>query len=101
MVLKTPIYIAPNLLTIVGLLINIITSVILIWFSPDAKAEAPRWCYMACAVGLFIYQSLDAIGEFLLGCIVLNKLKRFAMLDGKQARRTNTSSPLGELFDHG
>ncbi|GCC37658.1 hypothetical protein chiPu_0016163 [Chiloscyllium punctatum] len=32
--------------------------------------------------GLFIYQSLDAI-------------------DGKQARRTNSSSPLGELFDHG
>ena len=22
-------------------------------------------------------------------------------IDGKQARRTNTSSPLGELFDHG
>lgn len=34
------------------------------------------------AVGLFLYQSLDAI-------------------DGKQARRTNSSSPLGELFDHG
>lgn len=33
-------------------------------------------------MGLFIYQSLDAI-------------------DGKQARRTGTSSPLGELFDHG
>jgi len=22
-------------------------------------------------------------------------------IDGKQARRTNTASPLGELFDHG
>ena len=33
-------------------------------------------------MGLFIYQSLDAI-------------------DGKQARRTNSNSPLGELFDHG
>lgn len=33
-------------------------------------------------VGLFVYQSLDAI-------------------DGKQARRTGTSGPLGELFDHG
>lgn len=40
------------------------------------------WAYIACACGLFIYQSLDAI-------------------DGKQARRTNSSSPLGELFDHG
>lgn len=33
-------------------------------------------------IGLFVYQSLDAI-------------------DGKQARRTGTSGPLGELFDHG
>jgi phosphatidylglycerophosphate synthase len=35
-----------------------------------------------CSLGLFAYQSLDAI-------------------DGKQARRTNSSTPLGELFDHG
>jgi phosphatidylglycerophosphate synthase len=34
------------------------------------------------AIGFFIYQSLDAI-------------------DGKQARRTGTNTPLGELFDHG
>lgn len=44
--------------------------------------QAPTWAYLACALGLFIYQSLDAI-------------------DGKQARRTNSSTPLGELFDHG
>lgn len=51
-------------------------------YSPDARAEAPRWSCALCALGLFIYQSLDAI-------------------DGKQARRTNSSNPLGELFDHG
>lgn len=51
-------------------------------YTPDAKSEAPRWTYALCGLGLFIYQSLDAI-------------------DGKQARRTGTSSPLGELFDHG
>lgn len=44
--------------------------------------KAPSWVYVSNAVGLFIYQSLDAI-------------------DGKQARRTNSASPLGELFDHG
>ena len=33
-------------------------------------------------MGLFVYQSLDAI-------------------DGKQARRTGSANPLGELFDHG
>lgn len=51
-------------------------------FSPNGKEEPPRWACFLCALGLFIYQSLDAI-------------------DGKQARRTNSSSPLGELFDHG
>lgn len=44
--------------------------------------KPPRWACFLCAVGLFVYQSLDAI-------------------DGKQARRTGTSTPLGELFDHG
>ncbi|KAH0616993.1 hypothetical protein JD844_028534 [Phrynosoma platyrhinos] len=44
--------------------------------------QAPSWVFLSCALGLFLYQSLDAI-------------------DGKQARRTNSSSPLGELFDHG
>ncbi len=44
--------------------------------------QVPGWACYLCALGLFIYQSLDAI-------------------DGKQARRTKSSSPLGELFDHG
>lgn len=28
-------------------------------------------------------------------------VQTFDAVDGKQARRTNSSSPLGELFDHG
>lgn len=51
-------------------------------YSPDARGEPPRWACALCALGLFIYQSLDSI-------------------DGKQARRTSSQSPLGELFDHG
>lgn len=38
--------------------------------------------YFLTGFGLFLYQTLDAI-------------------DGKQARRTGSSTPLGELFDHG
>ena len=38
--------------------------------------------YVIAAICAFIYQTLDAV-------------------DGKQARRTNTSGPLGQLFDHG
>ena len=44
--------------------------------------QAPAWTYVFVALCLFIYQSMDAI-------------------DGKQARRTNSSTQLGELFDHG
>ncbi|CAH0385408.1 unnamed protein product [Bemisia tabaci] len=79
---RVPLWLAPNLITLTGLIINILTSLILIWHSPDAKSDVPRWACFVCALGLFIYQSLDAI-------------------DGKQARRTSSSNPLGELFDHG
>ncbi|XP_052124783.1 cholinephosphotransferase 1 isoform X4 [Frankliniella occidentalis] len=82
LVRQVPIWLAPNLITLSGLIINIVTTLILIYYSPDAKSDAPRWAFFLCGVGLFAYQSLDAI-------------------DGKQARRTGTSSPLGELFDHG
>ncbi|XP_016843700.1 choline/ethanolaminephosphotransferase 1 isoform X9 [Nasonia vitripennis] len=82
LVSKVPIWLAPNLITVLGLIVNIVTTLVLVWYSPDAKAEPPRWACFLCAVGLFFYQSLDAI-------------------DGKQARRTGTSTPLGELFDHG
>ena len=101
-----PLWVAPNLITMVGLVINVVTSVILMWMCPTATepvrflneilfqkakkfkcasfflAQAPAWPTFACALGLFAYQTLDAI-------------------DGKQARRTGSQSPLGELFDHG
>lgn len=79
---KIPISIAPNSLTITGLIINVVTTVILIYYSPDGRQEIPAWALLLFALGLFVYQTLDAV-------------------DGKQARRTGSSSPLGELFDHG
>jgi phosphatidylglycerophosphate synthase len=44
--------------------------------------EAPRWAYLLSAISVIAYVNLDS-------------------LDGKQARRTGSSSPLGQLFDHG
>ncbi|XP_017081570.1 cholinephosphotransferase 1 isoform X2 [Drosophila eugracilis] len=82
LVAQTPLWLAPNLITIVGLILNVVTTLILICYSPNGIEAPPRWTCLLCALGLFVYQSLDSI-------------------DGKQARRTNTSSPLGELFDHG
>ena len=77
-----PMWVAPNTITIVGLLVNVATSLLLMFYCPTAIEIAPTWVYMINGIGLFIYQALDAI-------------------DGKQARRTGSSSPLGELFDHG
>ncbi|XGW32269.1 hypothetical protein V3C99_017086 [Haemonchus contortus] len=77
-----PMWLAPNLITLIGLIINLITVLVLSTFSYSATEPAPSWAYAQAALGLFLYQTLDAI-------------------DGKQARRTGSSSPLGELFDHG
>ncbi|KAI5614921.1 cholinephosphotransferase 1, partial [Silurus asotus] len=82
LVQQIPTWLAPNTLTITGLIINVFTTIILVIYCPTATEEAPPWVFILSALGLFIYQSLDAI-------------------DGKQARRTNSSSALGELFDHG
>ncbi|XP_067856089.1 choline/ethanolaminephosphotransferase 1-like [Heptranchias perlo] len=60
---------------------ELMTSGLLVQYH-NRRHPAPPYAYVLCGLGLFIYQSLDAI-------------------DGKQARRTNSSSPLGELFDHG
>ncbi|GJV85488.1 choline/ethanolaminephosphotransferase 1, partial [Tanacetum coccineum] len=51
-------------------------------YSPHLDTAPPRWVNFAHGLLLFLYQTFDAV-------------------DGKQARRTNSSSPLGELFDHG
>jgi hypothetical protein len=77
-----PLWLAPNLITLIGLIVNLVTVLILSHYCYTATEEAPWWAYVQAALGLFIYQTLDAT-------------------DGKQARRTNSSSPLGELFDHG
>ncbi|XP_022670928.1 cholinephosphotransferase 1-like [Varroa jacobsoni] len=79
---RLPLWLAPNLMTMLGLIVNVLTTLLLVWYSPDGKSPVPSWCLVLSALGLFIYQTLDAC-------------------DGKQARRTNSSSPLGELFDHG
>eukprot|EP01059_Diplonema_ambulator_P033012 TRINITY_DN6734_c0_g1_i1.p1 TRINITY_DN6734_c0_g1~~TRINITY_DN6734_c0_g1_i1.p1 ORF type:complete len:410 (+),score=99.19 TRINITY_DN6734_c0_g1_i1:64-1293(+) len=74
--------VAPNLVTLYGLGMIMASYYLVEYFSPDCRTEVPRWVWVIVGLCLFGYQTLDA-------------------LDGKQARRTGTSSPLGELFDHG
>ncbi|KAK3825178.1 MAG: Choline/ethanolaminephosphotransferase [Benniella sp.] len=73
---------APNSITGLGFLCVVFNLLTMFYFAPDMTAVCPSWAYFSFAIGLFVYQSMDAI-------------------DGKQARRTGTSGPLGELFDHG
>lgn len=77
-----PRWVAPNLLTLVGLLHAVIAYALLLVHSPDLDGGAPSWVYATCAACLFVYQTMDG-------------------MDGKQARRTGSGSPLGEVVDHG
>ena len=64
-----PTWIAPNLMTTLGLG-AIGVAYAMIWtLSPNLAFEAPRWTYAACAALAFAYQTADG-------------------MDGKQARRT-------------
>lgn len=76
-----PTRVAPCVLTCLGLGINLGCCLTLLYFSPDARTEAPSWTYIFCGVGVFLYQTLDA-------------------LDGKQAIKVQDTQ-IEELYDHG
>lgn len=73
---------APNLITLTGFGFVIINILTMLWYNPTLDTDCPPWVYLSWAIGLFLYQTFDAV-------------------DGSQARRTHQSGPLGELFDHG
>ncbi|KAK8805676.1 hypothetical protein WA158_002332 [Blastocystis sp. Blastoise] len=77
-----PNWLAPNAVTLVGLVASIISCALVIYFDPYLNGAAPRWVYLYAAFANTFYQVFDC-------------------LDGKQARRLHASSPLGQIFDHG
>ncbi|KIW56325.1 hypothetical protein PV05_04992 [Exophiala xenobiotica] len=77
-----PMWLAPNMVTLLGFFCVLINVVFIQIFIPDLVGPGPTWVYYSFAAGLWMYSTMDNI-------------------DGKQARRTGTSSGLGELFDHG
>ncbi|KAK9424438.1 putative Cholinephosphotransferase 1 [Seiridium unicorne] len=77
-----PLWLAPNMVTLIGFFFILGNIGLLVLVMPDLVGPGPSWLYLSFAFGLFMYQTMDNI-------------------DGKQARRTGTSSGLGELFDHG
>ncbi|KAH7156546.1 CDP-alcohol phosphatidyltransferase-domain-containing protein [Dactylonectria macrodidyma] len=77
-----PLWLAPNMVTLLGFFFILGNIILLEIYMPDLVGPGPSWLYFSFAFGLFMYQTMDNV-------------------DGKQARRTGTSSGLGELFDHG
>lgn len=77
-----PNWFAPNLITLTGLIVNVVAALLVGVYDPMLLGEAPGWVYINAAICLQIYATLDAA-------------------DGKQARRLSASSPLGQIFDHG
>ena len=73
---------APNMVTLTGTLGNAAMVVALTFLDTSFEKELPMWFYCLMSLSIFLYQTMDAV-------------------DGKQARRTKTSGPLGQLFDHG
>jgi ethanolaminephosphotransferase len=71
-----------NQITLSGFGFVIINFLTMLWYTPTLDQDCPSWVYLSWAIGLFLYQTFDAV-------------------DGSQARRTHQSGPLGELFDHG
>ncbi|KAG6757835.1 hypothetical protein POTOM_038161 [Populus tomentosa] len=77
-----PLWMPPNMITLMGFMFLVTSALLGYIYSPRLDTPPPRWVHFAHGLLLFLYQTFDAV-------------------DGKQARRTNSSSPLGELFDHG
>jgi ethanolaminephosphotransferase len=69
-------------ITLSGFGFIIVNFLTMLWYTPTLDQDCPPWVYASWAIGLFLYQTFDAV-------------------DGSQARRTRQSGPLGELFDHG
>jgi ethanolaminephosphotransferase len=77
-----PLWLAPNMVTLLGFVFVVVNVAFIELFMPDLVGPGPSWLYYSFAFGVWMYSTLDNV-------------------DGKQARRTGTSSGLGELFDHG
>ena len=73
-----PLSVAPNVITLSGLLLTLVCSILHIILNPDLK-DCPPWLCLFSGFCIFGYQTLDN-------------------MDGKQARRTGSSSALGNIY---
>jgi len=78
-----PMSLAPNTITLIAFVFNIIPHLMMIYYSGESlSVDVPRWLCLFTGICQFLYMHFDN-------------------MDGKQARRTGSSSSLGMLYDHG
>jgi len=90
----TPSTLAPNAITLTGLVIMFLSYLNVYYHCPtleqcsvsdsnsNSEYQVPSYIFLLNGLAMLVYQTLDN-------------------MDGKQARKTGSSSPLGLLFDHG
>ena len=76
-----PDWLAPNALTLLGLVFPLASMAAICYTDPTFTQTLPYWIWFLAWFADFWYQTIDAI-------------------DGKQARRTDNCSPLGQILDH-
>ena len=72
----------------------------LLWYNPTLDKDCPPWVYLSWAVGLFLYQTFDAV-DGTQAYVILLLIRADYLANSTNSRRTKQSGPLGELFDHG
>ena len=77
-----PSWLAPNMITLSGFGFMLVCFLTMLTYSPELDGSTPDWWLLLAPFCVFTYQTCDGS-------------------DGKQARRTKSGSPLGEMFDHG
>lgn len=79
---KIPRSIAPNVVTLTGTSFLLSIMAVVYYFDPHLEGNVPSLGYFYISFSIWAYQTFDA-------------------MDGAHARATGSSSPLGQLFDHG
>lgn len=112
---------APNLITFVGFLLTIVNFLLIGYYDYDftasdkgSQSPVPNWVWITAAINIFVAYTLGKHYFIVFFLYWLSNKTRYDLsttnrwwiirqdgVDGKQARRTGTSRPLGELFDHG
>eukprot|EP00300_Choanocystis_sp_HF-7_P027270 c32351_g1_i1.p1 GENE.c32351_g1_i1~~c32351_g1_i1.p1 ORF type:complete len:449 (+),score=123.54 c32351_g1_i1:98-1348(+) len=78
----TPMWLAPNVITLSGFFLTLAWHLVIFCYAPHMNEQVGGWVGWGAAITTFVYQTMDN-------------------MDGKQARRTFSSSAVGQLLDHG